>query len=275
MAILTVNALSQCLLRTVTFNVYLPTDNTNFLGEPLNKPPYKTLYLLHGIMGDQNDWLMNSQIAELAKAYHLAVVMPAGENRFYLDDRLKTSRYGEFIGREIIDMTRRMFPLSDKREDTFIAGLSMGGYGALRNGLKYADNFSAIGSFSGSVDMAWFLEAKENSEIPFMRREFYEQTFGDLSKLIDSDKNPRYLLEHLAKDACPDLYICCGSEDFLLAANRSLVKYLTDKDIAHTYEEWSGKHNWAFWRIAIERFLAWLPLEGTADGPSRDKVKED
>jgi S-formylglutathione hydrolase FrmB len=98
--------------------------------------PLKTLYLLHGYSGSHTDWLHFSRIRELADKHGIAVIMPAGENRFYLDNEDTDERMGEYIGKELVDFTREMFPLSKEREETFIGGLSMGGYGAIQSPLS-------------------------------------------------------------------------------------------------------------------------------------------
>ena len=144
MAILQVNFLSRALFRTVPAYVVLPTDRI-----PAEEDkPFKTLCLLHGLLGNYTDWVHNTQIQRLAEDRRLAVVMPSGDNSFYVDNPV--SKNGEFIGRELVELTRRMFPLSHKREDTFIAGLSMGGFGALRNGLCYPETFGYIAGLSSA-----------------------------------------------------------------------------------------------------------------------------
>ena len=130
------------LKRTITINAILPTDKFVRPGTPKpEKKPFKTLYLLHGIFGNYTDWVAGTRIQRWAQDNDLAVIMPSGENGFYVDHPGRGDQlYGEFIGQELVQFTRDLFHLSDKREDTYIAGLSMGGYGALRNGLKYAEN---------------------------------------------------------------------------------------------------------------------------------------
>ena len=152
MAFIRAEFMSESLKRIVPVTAVIPSDTTNFSGTGTNpaKPPYKTLYLLHGIYGSDMDMIANTNVMRLARERQLAVVMPAGENHFYVDDR-NGMKYGEFIGKELVEATRRMFPLSDKREDTFIAGMSMGGYGALMNGIKYYETFSHIASMSTAV----------------------------------------------------------------------------------------------------------------------------
>ncbi len=155
MALLQVNYVSKALFRSVPLNVVLPTDKIldfesfDYAMKPGQK--FKTLYLLHGLIGNYTDWISGSRIQRWAEERNLAVVMPSGDNAFYVDNIHGGDRYGEFIGKELVEMTRLMFPLSDKREDTFIAGLSMGGYGAIRNAIKYSDTFSCVAGLSSAV----------------------------------------------------------------------------------------------------------------------------
>ena len=153
MAVMQVDFVSQCLMRTVTIKVILPLDKiAKMNGEKAYVPEkFTTLYLLHGMLGNHTDWIDGTRIQRWAQEKNLAVVMPAGENRFYVDNPREGAYFGEYIGRELVEMTRKMFPLSEKREDTFIAGLSMGGYGAIRNGLKYHKTFSHIAGLSSGI----------------------------------------------------------------------------------------------------------------------------
>ena len=158
MALMEVNFFSKALMRPVTMNVILPVDKV-FFGEETEEEnkPFKTLYLLHGVMGNYTDWVTGTCIKRWAEEKNLAVVMPSGANMFYMDHPNANENYSEFIGKELVKITRRMFPLSHKKEDTFIAGLSMGGYGAIRNGLKYHDTFGYIIGLSSALiteDMA-------------------------------------------------------------------------------------------------------------------------
>lgn len=158
MAILHVEMRFETLKRTVPFNVILPVEK--FRG------PYPTLYLLHGLTDNCSAWLTNTRIRMWAEKSGLAVVMPSGENSFYLDVLVKDGclgDFGEYIGRELVDMTREMFPLSRKREDTYLCGLSMGGYGACRNGLKYHDVFSKAAVLSGALHF-YYLSKKTTSD---------------------------------------------------------------------------------------------------------------
>lgn len=142
MAIIKTRYNSICLGGFVSFIAVIPFEDfgANFLAP--NPTPYKveqpmkTLYLLHGVTGDENDWLYGTYIERYAIEHKIAVIMPDGNNNFYVDN-CEFERWGQFIGKELVEYTRNLFPLSKNREDTYIGGLSMGGYGAIRNGLKY------------------------------------------------------------------------------------------------------------------------------------------
>ena len=133
MAIIRMSVFSRVMSRMINVDVILPAENDINGKEPKD---LKTLYLLHGFTDNQEAWIIGTQIALYAKAHHLCVVMPVGENSFYTDQTAAGRDYGRFIGEELVQMTRRMFPLSHRREDTFIGGNSMGGYGALRIGME-------------------------------------------------------------------------------------------------------------------------------------------
>lgn len=267
MALIQVNFLSKSLMRTVPINVILPVDKLTFPGMPKRPDrPYKTLYLLHGVFGNYTDWVSGTNVLRWAEEKDLAVVMPSGENMFYVDQESPGSQYGEFVGQELVEITRKMFPLSHKREDTFIAGLSMGGYGAIRNGLKYHDTFGYICGLSSAMVVNHLEERTNDSPNIIERRDFAERIFGDLSKVKDSDKNPEWLIRKLCKEQAklPKVYLACGTEDPLLDGNRKLRDLMKVFGMDVTYEEGPGGHEWDFWNRYIKKVIDWLPLEGEA-----------
>ena len=120
MALMEVNFFSKALMRPITMNVILPADKVFFEEETEeDNKPFKTLYLLHGVMGNYTDWVTGTCIKRWAEEKNLAVVMPSGANMFYMDHPDANENYSEFIGKELVKITRRMFPLSHKKEDTF------------------------------------------------------------------------------------------------------------------------------------------------------------
>lgn len=275
MAIIEVNFISKCLMRTVTFNAIIPVDKFGPQAENAEQKPLKTLYLLHGIFGNYTDWVNGTRIQAWAEANDLAVIMPSGENRFYLDDEKSGELYGEFIGKELVEFTRKLFPLSDKREDTFIAGLSMGGYGAIRNGLKYAENFGCVIGLSAALVHDTWKDADNSAPIFTFRRNYYEAIFGEYDKVKGSDKDPKALLLKLKEEGrpVPKMYLCCGTEDGLVTANRDFRDFLNENGADLTYVEGPGKHDWVFWDTYIKKVLDWLPLNRTGAGINSGNVK--
>ena len=194
MALMEVNFFSKALMRPVTMNVILPADKVFFEEETEeDNKPFKTLYLLHGVMGNYTDWVTGTCIKRWAEEKNLAVVMPSGANMFYMDHPNVNENYSEFIGKELVKITRKMFPLSHKREDTFIAGLSMGGYGAIRNGLKYHDTFGYIAGLSSAMILEKANVADDSSPMFFEKKSFLESVFGDLSKIQDCEINTSFM----------------------------------------------------------------------------------
>ncbi len=275
MAIIEVNFISKCLMRTVTFNAIIPVDKFGPQAENAEQKPLKTLYLLHGIFGNYTDWVNGTRIQAWAEANDLAVIMPSGENRFYLDDEKSGELYGEFIGKELVEFTRKLFPLSDKREDTFIAGLSMGGYGAIRNGLKYAENFGCVIGLSAALVHDTWKDADNSAPIFTFRRNYYEAIFGEYDKVKGSDKDPKALLLKLKEEGrpVPKMYLCCGTEDDLVTVNRDFRDFLNENGVDLTYVEGPGKHDWVFWETYIKKVLDWLPLNRTGAGINSGNVK--
>ena len=268
MAHLQVNFMSEALMRTVTVQVILPTDKLLPPGAP-KRPlrPYKTLYLLNGVMGNHTDWCNATDIQILAEEKNLAVVMPGGENRFYLDFEPTHELYGEFVGNELVWATRKMFPLSHKREDTFIAGVSMGGYGALRNGLKYSSNFGYIAGMSAAA-ILYDLDKRTDDHPMFLeRRSFAETIFGDFSKVMESDKNPVWSAKQLKENnrEIPEIYLTVGREDFLYRNNRKLCEEFNELGLDVTFKETEGGHSWDLWKESIKDVLDWLPLAGDSE----------
>ena len=286
MALIKADFFSAALMRTVQINVILPTDklmnalasegmvgsSMHYNGTPEHSPyarepkRFQTLYLLHGIFGSNNDWVTGTNIQRWAEERDLAVVMPSGENMFYIDQPNSHNLYGRFIGEELVAATRAMFPLSPHREDTFIAGLSMGGYGALRNGLKYCETFGCVGGLSSAMVIDSVEEAVQGGGLFFTTRPYLESVFGDLGSVRDSDKDPARLAADLVycDRPRPRVYMACGTEDGLLGGNRALQDRLRGVGLDVTYEEGPGGHDWDFWNRYLEHLLNWLPL-----GPAR------
>lgn len=274
MAILDIQFFSHCLLRDVRVKAIVPVDKFDIFGASVGTDkPFKTLYLLHGIYGNENSWFSESRISKFASDKDLVVIMPAGENKFYVNNPNGCERYGEFIGKELVEITRKMFKLSEKREDTFIAGLSMGGYGAMHNGLKYCDTFGYIATLSAALIVDEEIVNSDDSAPVFtFCRKYYESIFGDLDKVLGSELDTYAQIDNAVKDGVnlPQIYMCIGTEDFLYSKNIAFRDYLVKLGVEVTFEEFSGIHDWDFWDSHIQDVLNWLPLEdgiaGVGDG---------
>ena len=275
MALIQVNYVSNALQRTIPLQVILPVDKLTPDGKLPAEKKFKTLYLLHGFLGNYTDWVSGTRIQRWAEERDLAVVMPSGDNAFYVDRPETLNNYGKFIGEELVEVTRRMFPLSRKREDTFIGGLSMGGYGAIRNGLKYHETFGIAISFSGVLQP---FEALKKAPADYDTA-FEVGTFGDLKQAALSDKNPSWLIRSLAAKKLsnpslelPTLYIACGTVDSLLPHSRSFRDLAEERGFQVAYEEGPGDHEWDFWDTHIKKLIDWLPLDEASLGLNSGNV---
>ena len=275
MALIQVNLFSESLMRTVPVNVILPVDKMVRPGTPRREEkPYKTLYLLHGVFGSYIDWVAGTRIQRYAEAHDLCVVMPSGDNAFYVDQPAGNNFYGEFIGRELVELTRKMFPLSRKREDTFIGGLSMGGYGAMRNGLKYSDTFGCIVALSSALHLEEMAARTKDTGFMLENKSYAEACFGDLTKLLDSDKNPKFLVKQLKAQGkpFPKIYMACGDQDSLLPVNQAFADFLQEQGADVTFAVGPGSHEWDFWDTYIQKGIQWLPTEAASQGISSGNV---
>ena len=244
----------KSLQRRTSISVILPADNIHFLQdrEEIVPQPYKTLYLLHGLYGSDDIFLANTSIQKFAEDNGIAIVIPCGENSFHVDNPKAHAYYGEYVGQELLDITRNIFPLSHKREDTFIAGFSMGGYGAIRNGLKYCENFSKIGMISAALITDDIVYLNDDDNV-LRSRDFYESVFGNLNKLKGSDMDPKALIETC--DDVPDIFMACGVDDFLYGKNVEFHEFLKSRNVNAEFMESPGEHTWEFCDEHIKEFI--------------------
>ena len=257
MALIQADFKADTLQRRVRVNVVLPVEGAA-RPDP-RKKKLKTLYLLHGIFGDANSWLINSRVARWAEEKNLCVVMPDGENGFYIDHPDYYNLFSTYIGQELVEATRRMFPLSEKREDTFIGGFSMGGYGALRTGLKFADTFGVICAMSSALILDEYVKTGGSTPVGGA---YSRAMFGD-GDVLASDLNPSWLVRRLCESGkpIPSLYLSCGDQDFLLKPNRDFDEELKALGVKHTFRVSPGAHDWDFWETEMQYLIrSWLPL---------------
>lgn len=264
MAILDIRLMSEALMRTVDVMVVLPADKLAFPGAPEPKREnFKTIYLLHGIFGSSIDWLSGTRVERFATDRDIAIVMPSGENSFYQDHPAAQACYARFIGEELPRVMERMFRLSAKREDRYIAGLSMGGYGALRTGLLYADTFSKIGAFSAAIITDGIEKRTNDSFMWLERRDYAEACFGDLDKVENSDKNPLWCMRDLKARGkqIPEIFMACGTKDSLYGVNIKYRDAFLAEGAKLTWHEAPYAHEWDFWDLELKNFIDLLPAE--------------
>ena len=231
MARISCNVISYTLKRTVNIEVVLPTVTIPEAMMNEGKvhhtypAPFPVLYLLHGYGNNEKQWTGYTNVELYAEERQIAVVMIAGENRFYLDG--ETDSFAQFIDNELREFVTNTFPISSKREDAYIAGLSMGGFGALYHGLTHPEHYAAIGAFSPAVRM--------------------QGMNVDLTKMI------------VEMDSIPDLYIACGEDDFVYGDASAFAgvagkKFhnVTWKSVPHF------AHEWRFWDMQVEQFMDWI-----------------
>jgi len=208
------------------------------------------LYLLHGLSDDHTAWLRYTSIERYATARGLAVVMPAVHRSFYADET-HGHDYWQFVSEELPRIVGAFFRLSERPEDTFVAGLSMGGYGALKLGLHHPERYAAVASLSGAVDVRGLLLRDERAEIV---QRVFDGTFSAQDDLYD-------LLAEADPEALPPLYIACGTEeDRLMEANTRLADQARALGVDVTTDFRPGVHEWGLWDDVIQDVIAWLPL---------------
>ena len=251
-----VNFFSETLGLLSSLYVLLPKRT---LAEMQNKPRKKlrTLYLLHGHSDDHTAWQRFTSIERYAENLNLAVVMPAVHLSFY-NDMAHGGKYWQFISEEVPALVRDMFSLSSKRDDNFVAGLSMGGYGAFKMALTHPERFAAGASLSGALDIRAVVDPHGERNDKVWQEEM-RTVFGDLDKVPGSKHDLFTLARKVARGPIkPRLYQCCGTEDELHPDNVRFREAVRKLPLDLTYEESPGEHNWAYWDKMIQNVLAWM-----------------
>lgn len=245
MSEITVKYFSAALNRNVTFGVSIPDGR--------DCRELKTVLLLHGYTGDGFNWISQ----ELMQKYNIAVVTPNGENGFWLDGLSTGHKYSTLISEEIIGYLRRTFGLARSAENTLIMGLSMGGFGTLHAALAYPDVFGKAAAMSSALIVHQIAGMKAGEGTELANFEYYRECFGELDAVEQSKNNPEVLAKRLKKDGgkLPEIYMCCGTEDFLLNENRAFHAFLDNISYPHVYFEDSGGHDMGFWDKATPRLL--------------------
>ncbi|QZY28381.1 alpha/beta hydrolase [Nocardioides coralli] len=252
MALLTADLFSEALEVGTSITVVLPQSTQTQIGVAAVDVPdhgWPVLYLLHGLSDDHTAWVRYTSIERYATAAGLAVVMPAAGRSFYADEA-HGHRYWTWISAELPQRVGEMFRLSARPGDTYVAGLSMGGYGALKLALTHPERYAGAASLSGAVDVRSLTERPE-------RRELLTRVFDGT---VGADDDIFELLDRADVSTVPPLYLGCGTEEVeLLAANTRLATAARDAGIEVTTDFRPGVHEWGLWDATIRDVIAWLP----------------
>jgi S-formylglutathione hydrolase FrmB len=240
--------------KTLPYNVLLPV---NYDEQSSTTKRYPTLYLLHGLTGHYTNWLEHSHLADYAKAYEIIIIMPEGNDGWYTDSlTVPTDKYESYIVQELIPDVEKRFRVSTNREGRAIAGLSMGGYGALKFGIKYPEMFAFAGSMSGALGAAsWTHDDLRGLE--FIWRTLVAVFGPEDNPVRKANDVPRLYRELPAARiaALPYVYLDCGTEDLLFSSSGSLAAILVERKIPHEYRELPGTHSWPYWDMQVQEVL--------------------
>jgi putative tributyrin esterase len=259
MALVTCNFFSEVLEMSTSMTVILPQQTQAQIGlasTVRSSGGHPTLYLLHGLSDDATAWSRHTSIERYAAELGLAVIMPQVAKSFYADE-VHGDRYWTFLTEELPALAESFFRLSPRRADRFVAGLSMGGYGAFKWALRAPDRFAAAASLSGVLDVAVWDDDPHRR-----RREVITHAFGT-DPVRGTDNDLVHLATTIAPEDCPALFQWCGTEDVLYSGNIVFEEAAKGNGLPLTSSFSPGDHDWARWDEQIQNVLAWLPLEPT------------
>lgn len=265
MALLDCNFFSKSLMINTAVRVILPspTPEETMFGLPQSGfrrgIRYQTLYLLHGALGDYTDWTRKSLIERFAEEHKLAVIMPSAENSCYAD-MVHGGAYWTYVSEELPEFCQTLFPLSEKREDNFAAGLSMGGFGAFKLALNQPERFAAAASLSGALEIIHDRK-KEKMKSGININDVYKNPM----EISGTEDDLYFQISRLKKSGktMPKLYQACGTEDQLYPLNLHFRDRARALGADLTYQEGPGIHDWKFWNAYIEKALNWMPLKNS------------
>jgi S-formylglutathione hydrolase FrmB len=253
---------SDALKMDTSLGVILPQDSRVSRGysplapgvTPQKKP--KTLILLHGLSDDHSAWTSRTSLLRYVEEYGIAVIMPEVQRGFYHNMK-HGFNYADYIGKELPRLAGEMFNISVKPEDLMVAGLSMGGYGAMYTALTHPDKFCGVGCFSSAFDIKAICQDgyAEANGLPGWDND-RKSIFGESVTIPDSSDLFQLAEKVAAKAKKPRVFVTCGTEDFLYESNvkmRDLLKKTKAYDFK--YEEWPGIHEWGFWDVSIQKML--------------------
>lgn len=239
---------SAALGRTMKYRVLLPDsyDQSN--------ETYRTLYLLHGLTGDYRDWSTRTDLTRIARGLPLVIVMPDGEDAWYTNAAGKGPRFEDFVADDLVKDVERKYRVIRARYGRAIAGLSMGGYGALKIALKRPGLFMAAGGFSSALGVT---DPKFDDSLTAYKDQLYK-IYGPVGSETRAANDILLIAGNAKPETAPSLYLDCGTSDGLLDESRALAAILQKRGFRYEYHELPGAHTWDYWNRRIETFLPWL-----------------
>ncbi len=216
---------------------------------------FPVVYLLHGLTDDHTCWFRYTSCERYAREHRVNLIMPEVQRSFYCDMDYGLA-YFTYISEELPRLVSRLFGMRCEKENSYIVGLSMGGYGALKCALSNPHGYKGVAGFSTVADM-------------FDRPEFYEPEIYAINRHQVRERDELFsIAEQLVKEHglenCPDLYMTCGKQDFLYDGNKKFIRHLEQLGVPHIFEEWDGMHEWGFWDVSVKKAFTHFFGESTA-----------
>ena len=239
---------SAALGRTMKYRVLLPD------GYEGSDERYRALYLLHGLTGDYMDWSTRTDLAAIARSVPIVIVMPDGENAWYTNAADRGPRFEDYIADDLVKDVENKYRVIRSRYGRAIAGLSMGGYGALKIGLKRPGIFVAAGGFSSALGVT---DPKFDDDMVSFKDQLY-RIYGPAGSDTRTSNDILLIAGKAKPETAPALYLDCGTSDGLLEESRGLAAILQNRGFSYEYHEVPGAHTWQYWNRRIEIFLPWL-----------------
>ncbi len=258
MAFIQCDFYSKILGTRTSLNAVIPSRDESGQETPRETPQqYPVLFLLHGLHSNYSAWSRYSSVERYAYEKGLALVMPDAGRSFYTNMRYGY-RYFDFFSQELPKVANRLFPLSRDRSQRFIAGVSMGGYGAFKLALSNPEQYAAAASISGALSLTQI-------EDPDPLLPEWPIIFGDNSKIANSEDDLLHLAKRYyhQKQFPLSLFQCCGTKDFLYQSNQHFLKNVNELGLDLYYEESSSGHEWQYWDDQIKKVIEWLPIDSS------------
>ncbi|HEY3103266.1 MAG TPA: alpha/beta hydrolase family protein [Pyrinomonadaceae bacterium] len=238
--------------KTLPYSVILPPHYRRSL-----TTRYPVLYLLHGLMGHYTDWVTKTNVADYAAQYRIIVVTPEGNDGWYTDSAtVPSDKYESYFMKELIPDVQKRYRTIETRYGRAVAGLSMGGYGAVKFGLKYPESFVFAASISGSLTIA--TASQNDLKYPAAIRDSIASVLGPEDSGTRIANDLEFMVRSMQPSrvaSLPYFYFDCGTEDLFLGQNARFAGLLYFKKIPHEYRQLPGNHNWAYWAQRVQEVI--------------------